>query len=387
MGVQAKFALGRINANEDEAKLVEIAIKDGERFSKGDHILTFETSKVAIEVLAPSDGKMISFKAPVGAILAIGSVVFEAEFEGDMSFDMLECTDDEVQTIAAAKTNAPGRKVSYKAEMLAKRLGIDLTLIPSVGITVKESDVRAYAERQGESAAAEVPADQANTLIAMSKVPASALRAIIFGAGGHAKSILQMIREAGYLVAGVVAPQRPNGSTFFETYPVLGTHHDLESIRASGVAVAFVGVGGATGNDARAKIYNQLKDAGFIMPPLVSKMASFDPTTRLGQATYVFPGATVGADCVIGSDVIVNQGSIVCHDCRVGDHVHLAPGSILAGKVTVGAGSTIGMSAALMNNVSIGSNVLVHNTVAVARDIPPGKIVTLKGILDHTEVG
>jgi sugar O-acyltransferase (sialic acid O-acetyltransferase NeuD family) len=208
------------------------------------------------------------------------------------------------------------------------------------------------------------------------------MKAIIFGAGGHAKSIIQLIRESGYSIAGVVDSKRPKGSLFMDAYPVLGTEADLKLIRDSGIAVAFVGVGGATGNASRANVFNKLKDAGFILPPLVSKMANFDTTSHLGEATYVFPGATVGADCIIGMNVIINQGSIICHDCLVDDHVHIAPGAILAGTVVVGASSTIGMGATIMNQVKLGVGVLVHNTVAVAQDIPPSKIVTLNGIIE-----
>jgi sugar O-acyltransferase (sialic acid O-acetyltransferase NeuD family) len=210
-----------------------------------------------------------------------------------------------------------------------------------------------------------------------------ALNAIIFGGGGHAKSILQMIREAGYSVAGVIDSKLPKGSSFLGIYPVLGAAEDLNVIRASGIAIAFVGVGGATNNIVRASIFRQLKDAGFILPPLVSKLANFDLTSHIGEATYVFPGATVGAGCVIGQNVVINQGSIVCHDCRIGDHSHLAPGAILAGTVSIGSSSTIGMAATIMNNVTVGSGVLVHNTVSIARDIPTDKIVTLNGILDR----
>lgn len=384
MTTKATLKLGRINANEDEAKLIEVAIKDGERFRKDDLILTLETTKAAVEVLAPSDGRMISFEAVEGTMLSLGSIVFVAEFEGDYQFEMLECVDDDAQAREKTSLNAkPGeRKISLKAERLAKSLGIDLALMQSSGDMLKESDVRAYAERQSGMALAGAPAGQASAAFPETGLPTSAMKAIIVGAGGHAKSILQLIREAGYSVAGVVDSNRAKGSIFLGAYPVLGADADLKAIRASGIAIAFVGVGGATENVTRAKIFNQLKDTGFIMPPLVSRMANFDPTSHLGDATYVFPGATVGADCVVGRGVIVNQGSIVCHDCRVGDHVHLAPGAILAGTVTVGSASTIGMGATVMNNVTVGADVLVHNTVAVARDISSGKMVTLRGIID-----
>lgn len=385
MNKKIKLKLGRINANEDNAKLIEIAINDGEKFVKGDRLLTLETTKVVVEILAPSDGKMISFMASEGSILNLGDIIFEAEFEGDAEFDMLECVENTAQKDVAINENPTHRKATLKAEMLAKDLGLNLDMIPSNGDKLREADVHAYAKLQNRVTLPTETVCQENTSIPVTELPTSAARAIIMGAGGHAKSILQLIREAGYSIAGVVDSKRAKGSLFLGAYPVLGADTDLEAIRASGIAFAFVGVGGATGNATRAKIYNLLKDSGFFMPPLVSKMANFDPSSHLGEGTYVFPGATIGADCILGKNVIVNQGSIVCHDCRIGDHVHLAPGAILAGTVTVGNCSTIGMAATIMNNVTLGADVLVHNSVAVARDIPTGKILTLNGILDSNQ--
>lgn len=382
MTVKSTFKLGRINANEAEAKLVSIAIKNGEPFRKGEILLTLETTKVALDVVAPLDGKIISFGATEGAMLPIGSVVFEAEFEGDAIFEVLERVDDASQVEPTPYKTTVERRVSLRAEMLCKSLGIDPALISYAGDILKESDVRAHFDREGGLTLPPIYDVGEPSNFSSVVPPVSAARAIIVGAGGHAKAIIQLVREAGYSIAGVVAPDRARGSICLNGYPVLGADDDLNSILASGLAFAFVGVSGATENSRRATIIKKLKEAGFIMPPLVSRMASFDPTSHLGEATYVFPGATVGADCVIGTGVIINQGSIVCHDCRIGDYVHLAPGSILAGAVTVGSYSTIGMSATIMNNLTVGHNVLVHNTVAVAREIPAGKIATLNGIIE-----
>jgi sugar O-acyltransferase (sialic acid O-acetyltransferase NeuD family) len=380
---KAKLKLGRVNANEDEATLGEVIVKDGQRFIKDDLLFTLETTKAAVEVLAPSDGKMISFIAAEGAMLTVGSTVFEAEFEGEIMFEMLEIVDENVELETLPQANAAERKVSFKAGELAKSLDINLKLIPSAGNILKESDVRAYAERHGVIAMDNVLTGQVTAEITKRMPRYSAMEAIIFGAGGHAKSIIQLIRESGYSIAGVVDSKLVKGTHFMGVYPVLGTEADLKSIRSSGIVIAFVGVGGATGNTSRTKIFNKLKEAEFILPPLVSKMGNFDPTAHLDEASYVFPGATVGADCVIGKNVIINQGSIVCHDCSIDNNVHIAPGAILAGTVSIGANSTIGMGATIMNQVKIGADVLVHNTVAVAQDIAPRKIVTLNGIFDN----
>ena len=382
MTTKATLKLGRINANEDEAKLIEIHVKNGESFKKDDHLLTLETTKAAVEVVAPSDGKIISFKASEGTMLTVGSLVFEAEFDGEVVFEMLEIVKVATDSKTSPPPNVEERKVSFKADELAKSLGIDLALIPSTSGILKQSDVRAYAERQGVLAIDIMRTGQeSKKKIGQSVLPSSAMKAIIFGAGGHAKSIIQMVRECGYSVAGLVDSKLAKGTLFMGTYPVLGTEADLKSIRTSGIAIAFVGVGGATDNASRINIFKMLKGADFILPPLVSKMGNLDPTSHLGEATYVFPGATVGADCLVGINVIINQGAIVCHDCLIEDHVHIAPGAMLAGTVSIGTRSTVGMGATIMNQVKLGANVLVHNAVAVAQDIPSGKIVTLNGII------
>lgn len=365
--------LGRINANEDEAKLIEIVAKDGGRFEKGEPLLTLETTKAAVEILAPSSGRMIEFKAKEGAILQLGDVVFEAEFDGEASFEILEPVVEIASAEAANLKSSNNRKVSFKAERLAKSLGLDVALIPSIGDTVKEQDVCDYAEKLGVGIE--------SLGLTVRGVSTQATGAVIFGAGGHAKSIVQMIREAGYTVAGVIDTKLPKGSMFMGVYPVMGGNDDLKSIRGSGISVAFIGVGGATNNKIRERIFDQLKEVGFVLPPLVSKMAAFDLSSHLGEATYVFPAASVGAGCMIGNNVILNQGSVISHDCKIMDHVHLAPNSILAGTVTVCSRTTIGMAATIMNNVTIGENCLIHNTVAVACDVPSGKTCTLRGII------
>lgn len=379
MTTKAILKLGRINANEDEAKLIKIAVKAGEHFKKDDLMLTFETTKAAVDVHAPCGGKIVSFYVAEGSMVSTGTVVFEAELESDVLFDLLERVHEVNSTISEKLSE---RKVSFKAQNLAKKLSLNIDKIPSKGEILKESDVHAYVETKRKSHSVQQLNDVHEVKYGMTKIPSSSVKAVIFGSGGHAKSIHNMIREAGYSIAGVVDSNRIEGDLFLSSYKVLGTEVDLKTIRDSGIAIAFIGVGGATGNALRASIFNKLKEAGFIMPPLISKMASLDSTSHLGEATYVFPGATIGADCFFGNNVIVNQGSIICHDCRVGDHVHLAPGAILAGKVVVGSLSTIGMSSTIMNNVTIGDNVLVHNTVAVARDIPTDVVVTLNGILE-----
>jgi sugar O-acyltransferase (sialic acid O-acetyltransferase NeuD family) len=374
MTQKATLRLGRINANEEEAKVITLPFRDGQVFCKDDLLLTLETSKTAVDITAPSNGRMISVLATEGNVLRLGEVVFEADFEGEPLFEYLELVQQGHGATEYGQDARVGeRKVSFKAETLGKSLGLDVSKIPATGNVLRESDVIGYFEKRGRPVL--------GPSLAHPAAAPQAAQCIILGAGGHSKSLIQMIRHAGYTIAGVTDTKLPKGGIFVNMYPVLGTNDDLEKIYNAGIRTAFIGVGGATNNSVRRTLFTTLKEIGFVLPPLVSRDASFDVSSHIGEATYVFPAASVGADCVIGVNCIINQGSITCHDCKVGDHAHLAPGAILAGACVIGESTTIGMGATVLNNVTVGRDCLIHNNVALSRDIPAGKIVTLSGIL------
>ena len=378
---KAQFKLGKINANEDEATVVEVFFKNNNSFSSGALLLILETTKATVEIVSPTAGKIITMQVKPGMILKRGDIVFEAEFVGDVSFDGLDLSENgnvkSDQNIQPQNT----KKISYKAEKLANLIGVDISKVKASGDIIREIDVREYAEQ--------LLADQNQQGFNKLKISGedfqtqSCARAIIFGAGGHARAILQMVREAGYCVVGIVDSSIPRGSVLSNGIPIIGPESELPQIYLSGVRFAFIGVGGSINNKDRIRIYEEILKNGFVLPPLVSRAAHFETSSSLGEATYIFPGANVGANCIIANNVIVNQGVSLCHDCKIGDHVHLAPRAILAGSVTVMSGTTIGMGSALMNGVVVGKNSLVHNLVSVNKNIADQKIVTANGVSDR----
>jgi sugar O-acyltransferase (sialic acid O-acetyltransferase NeuD family) len=376
-----RFKLGKINPNEDEATVVEVAVPENGIFPSGALLLVLETTKATVEIVSPVAGRMVAIAAKPGATLRHGDVVFEAEFDAEVSFETLDVVEEvKVESVQSGLT-ANVKKVSYKAEKLAKQIGVDIKKVESDGDVIKEIDVQRYADKFLLGHLKSTNADSRASCEA-SRVKFDS-KAIIFGAGGHARAILQMVREAGYHIVGVVDSSLQKNSVFADQIPVLGAEGELPSIYSSGVRFAFIGVGGATNNDARIRIYDEVKKSGFVLPPLVSKTAHLETTSSIGEATYIFPASSVGANCTVGSNVIVNQGVIICHDCEIGNHVHLAPGAILAGSVKVGCRTTIGMGSTVMNGLSIGEDCLVHNLVAVNQDIIRNKIVAADGFRDR----
>jgi sugar O-acyltransferase (sialic acid O-acetyltransferase NeuD family) len=194
---------------------------------------------------------------------------------------------------------------------------------------------------------------------------------VIFGGGGHAAVIVDALAGRGYQVVGCIDDDpRAEGSEVLNGISVLGDRARLPGLLGERVEFAFIGIGGATSNQARSDIFELLCQLGFRLPALIHGAAYVSASSTIGAGTVVLPGAVVGPRCRIGSNVIVNQGAQVCHDTVIGDGCHITPGALIAGDCRIGAATTIGMGAAVLFGTRIGASCLVHNNATVNSNVP-----------------
>jgi len=194
-------------------------------------------------------------------------------------------------------------------------------------------------------------------------------RVYVIGAGGHAKVVLALLRELGYVVAAVFDDDAACWDTSLCGIPVVGC---VDSIRQHPPLPTVIAVGD---NRARAAIAARL-DLPWLSA--VHPRASVDPSVQLGPGVVVFAGAVVQPDCRLGAHAIVNTSASVDHDCQVGDFVHLAPGVHLAGEVSVGEGALVGIGASVTPGVRIGRWTVVGAGAVVPGDLP--ELVVAAGI-------
>ena len=194
-----------------------------------------------------------------------------------------------------------------------------------------------------------------------------------FGAGGHAKSLLEAVRSAGTF-APVALLDEDSGRAGSEMLgvPVLSEEGALERFLKDGVAHAFVGVGGTRDRAPRRRVFELLLGAGFELPPIVHAAAVVSPSARLGRGVQVLAAAVVNADAEIGDGAIVNTGAVVEHDCRIGAHAHTAPRAVLAGGVTIGTEAHIGIGAVVIEGVRVGTSAFVAAGAVVVNDVEKG---------------
>ncbi len=196
-------------------------------------------------------------------------------------------------------------------------------------------------------------------------------RLVILGAGGHGRSLIELLRAlGGWEVLGVLDARPPAGPVL--GVPVLGDEAALPALRAQGVTQAVVAIGD---NAARLAAAARLRRLGFGFPALVHPSAILAGSATLAEGVVVLPRVVLGAQARVGGFAILNSGCIVEHDCVVGEGAHIGPGAVLPGHVTVGARAMLGAASCCLVGASVGADAVVGAGAAVVHPVAPGSRV------------
>lgn len=190
----------------------------------------------------------------------------------------------------------------------------------------------------------------------------------VFGAGGHAKVVIDAIEKQAQSRVSYVVDDEPglSGKDFFG-YTIIGGRSELlQFISQSGSVSGIVAIGS---NTIRADVADWLTSNAIGLATIVHPSAQISRGVSLGEGTAVFGGAIVNADSIVGKNVILNTGATVDHDCIIGDLVHVSPGVHLCGGVRIGNRSFIGAGSTIIPGVKIGNNVVIGAGSTVLNDV------------------
>jgi len=197
---------------------------------------------------------------------------------------------------------------------------------------------------------------------------------LLIGAGGHARSCIDVIETVGHLeIAGLVEKDKNvDGSNL--GYQIIGTDSDLENLRKD-YNYALVTVGQIKSPEIRIKLFKLLKELDFTIPAIISPNAYVSNHAQLGEGSIIMHGAIVNANVTIGLNCIINTKSLIEHDAVIGDHCHIATGSIINGEVSVGVESFIGSGTITRQSISIGNNCIIGAGSIIKNDIKPNQTI------------
>lgn len=345
-----------INPNETESLLAELIVSEGQKVSKGDILAAFETTKSTFDLAAEAEGYILGLRYKGGETIKAGErFCYLAE-----SANQKLPAEEKVETgeeLLEEKTPR-GLRITKPARELAKVMGIDLSQLPQ-DVLITEKFIQEFSQ----------PAEGIDPAVL-----------IIYGGGGHAKSLIDLIRAEGkYQIAGILDDGIPSGTRILDV-PVLGGGEQLSSLRKKGIGQAVNAVGGIGSIQPRLAVYQRVNQAGFNCVTVVHPRAFIEPTASISDGCQLFFNAYIGSDVKVGYGSIVNTGAILSHDCVLGEYVNISPGAILAGAVTVGERTLIGMGVTINLGVKIGTGVRIGNSAVIKTDVPDNGIVRAGGI-------
>lgn len=345
-----------LNPNEPEARLASLKVSEGKAVKAGEVLCTLETTKSTVDLTAERGGFVVGLSVVEGDLLRAGArlcwLADKAAWQPPV----------EARPKTAAAKLPAGLRITDPALALARQAGLDLTALPTDGLVTEAVVRQALASAAGEARAAP-------------SRPFDPRAVVIYGGGGHGKSLIDFVRTLGlYDLVGVIDDGLPAGSSVLGV-PVLGGADVLTGQAERGVRMAVNAVGGIGDVMSRVRVFQLIEQAGFTFPSLVHPTAFVEASAHLSPGVQVFPHAYVGSDVHLGFGVIVNTGAVVSHDCRLHDYVNIAPGALLAGGVTIGEGALIGMGVTINLGVTIGPRARVGNSAVVKGDVPPSAIV------------
>lgn len=185
----------------------------------------------------------------------------------------------------------------------------------------------------------------------------------VYGAGGHAQVVIDVLRAQGVHVRGQYndRPEVQHPASFNVMPGVRRLGRDRFPAPDHPVVLA-VGL-----NGQRAELARML-EADFAQA--VHPTSIIASTATIGEGSVVLHGSVIQANARVGRFVLVNTAASVDHDCVIGDYAHISPHATLSGHVEVGEGTHIGAGAVVIPKVKIGRWCRVGAGTVVLEDLP-----------------
>ncbi len=206
-------------------------------------------------------------------------------------------------------------------------------------------------------------------------VDASPRKVVIYGIGGFARELHQLIDDlaaAGGSVTclGFLVDREFHTGARVHDLPVLG---DADWLSGQPDVSVTIGIGTTV---PRRRIADDVAARfGPRFLTLQHPRAWAGGRVALGEGSIICAGAMATADIAIGRQVQIHVGCTIGHDTAIGDFVTVAPGANVSGQVTIGEGAFIGTGAVILPGITVGRWATVGAGAVVTRDVPDGATV------------
>jgi sugar O-acyltransferase (sialic acid O-acetyltransferase NeuD family) len=194
----------------------------------------------------------------------------------------------------------------------------------------------------------------------------------IFGSGGFAKEVYQIINESGldsnfkgFIESDDLLIHKNNSNLLsFSVFPL--------SKIANNSAI-YIAVGDSF---LRKKIVFEELTNKFDYPNLIHPKTIISNWVNLSDGTIICAGTIITVDVKMGRFAQLNLNTTIGHDCVIGDFFTTAPGVHISGNCLIGHNVYVGSGAVIKQGISICDNVTIGMGAVITKDITePGTYI------------
>ena len=189
----------------------------------------------------------------------------------------------------------------------------------------------------------------------------------IIGAGGHALSVYEVAKSAGYNVLGFFDDNIDIGTNVVGNIKVIDKIRNLENYKEKCCNFA-IGIG----NNIIRKHISKKFNVNF--PTIIHPTAVIGSNVIIGNGTVIMARVCININSNIGDFCILNTGCIVEHENIIENYVHLACGVVLSGVVHIGELVLMGAGSKAIQCVSICNECVVGAGGLVIKDLTESRV-------------
>ncbi len=365
--------LPRIGTNDDSAIITEWLKPSGEYIQRGELLCVVETSKTVFEVEAPMGGYLHTLvaagdQAEVGATIAVISV--ENISPSDVSAWLTK------QAVKPEVTEKP--VITYKAQIVARRHGIDLTELAGLGPKITEQDVLNLVSQRSQISNSHER--EVHDLMDDSYPLGRTERILIIGGGDGAVQILDVLAKTSHQKAvAIVDDNKTLAGKTINGVPVVGgiiTDFITAMFERKEVDKAIISI--STLIDLRAQLYERLKAQGILFANIIHPSAVIGSNVAMGEGNIILAFCHIGACATIGNNNFLSAYCSLEHHAVMHNHCSFGPGVVTSSRVQFGDRVRCGTGIFIEPKLLIGRDSIIGSGSIVREDIPEATVLKTK---------
>jgi len=181
----------------------------------------------------------------------------------------------------------------------------------------------------------------------------------IIGAGGHARSVIALLEQTNFNIAGIYDESFEKSNT-----EKISGHSLLGKVPGKEKKI-ILAIGD---NITRKKFFYEFAENIFV-EKIFHPTAIVEMRTSFGKANLVFAGSIINTEAKVGDNNIINTRSLIEHEATIGNHNHISVGAIICGRVRIGSCCFIGAGTVVIDKITICDNVTIGANAVVVKNI------------------